>query len=79
MGGEELIGPRWAQATLAEAVEAKAGITRLLPALMIGVQVRMVGWQGSGDLAANARANCYAELLPGQSYAAGDVIRVLLR
>ena len=22
--------------------------------------VRMVGWQGSGDLAANARANCYA-------------------
>jgi molybdopterin molybdotransferase len=79
MGGESGAGPRWAQATLAEAVEGKAGLTRLLPARMDGVAVRLVSWQGSGDLTANARANCYAELLPGRGYAAGEVIRVLLR
>jgi molybdopterin molybdotransferase len=79
LGGETAPAPRWAQATLSEAVDGKPGLTRLLPARRDGVEVRVVGWQGSGDLAANARANCYAELLPGRSYAAGDVIRVLLR
>ncbi len=79
LGGEVSPQPRWAQATLAEEVGAKPGLTRLLPARMEGVEVRLVGWQGSGDLAANARANCYAELLPGRRYAAGEVVRVLLR
>ena len=79
LAGEASPGPRWAQATLAQAVAGKAGLTRLLPARMDGVTVSVVGWQGSGDLAANARANCYAELLPGAGYEAGDVIRVLLR
>jgi molybdopterin molybdotransferase len=79
MGGESGAGPRWAQARLAEAVAGKAGLTRLLPARMEGIAVRLVSWQGSGDLTANARANCYAELLPGRSYAAGEVIRVMLR
>ena len=46
---------------------------------MEGIFVTLTPWQGSGDLAANARANCYAELLPDRAYAAGDVIRVLLR
>jgi molybdopterin molybdotransferase len=79
LGGEADVAPRWALATSSEAVAAKPGLTRLLPARMDGVEVRLVGWQGSGDLAANARANCYAELLPGKAYAAGDVVRVLLR
>ena len=79
LGGEVSPQPRWAQATLAAEVGGKPGLTRLLPARMEGVQVRLVGWQGSGDLAANARANCYAELLPGRSYAPGEVVRVLLR
>ncbi len=79
LGGEESPQPRWAQATLAEQVGDKPGLTRLLPARMEGIEVRLVGWQGSGDLAANARANCYAELLPGRSYALGEVVRVLLR
>ncbi len=79
LGGEDVDGPRWVQATLTEAVNYKPGLTRLLPCRMDGVNARLVGWQGSGDLAANARANCYAELLPGRSYAAGEVIRVLLR
>ena len=79
LGGEVNPQPKWAQATLAEEVGARPGLTRLLPARMDGVQVRLVGWQGSGDLAANARANCYAELLPGRRYAPGEVVRVLLR
>jgi molybdopterin molybdotransferase len=43
-------------------------------------EVRLVSWQGSGDLAANARANCYAVLPPDKDrFAAGDVITILLR
>lgn len=79
LAGEMVAEPRWAQATLGEKISGKPGITRLLPARMDGVTVKLTGWQGSGDLAANARANCYAELLPGRSYAADEVIRVLLR
>ena len=79
LGGEVHPQPRWAQATLAEEVAGRPGLTRLLPARMDGVEVQLVGWQGSGDLAANARANCYAELLPGRSYARSEVVRVLLR
>jgi molybdopterin molybdotransferase len=79
LGGESGCRPRWAQATLLEAVAGKPGLTRLLPARMEGIGVRVVPWQGSGDLAANARANCYAKLLPGRDYRKGEVIRVLLR
>jgi molybdopterin molybdotransferase len=71
------------QATLAEEVKAKAGLTRILPAILRHdlerPEVRIVGWQGSGDLAANARANCYAVLADGRSYNSGDAISVLLR
>jgi len=77
-------GPRFAQATLAEDVEGKPGLMRILPALLTADRVRpkvkLVGWQGSGDLAANARANCYAVLPPeNERFAAGDVITILLR
>jgi molybdopterin molybdotransferase len=79
LSGETGVAPKWAQATLAEAVSAQPNITRLLPARMEGVAVRLIPWQGSGDLAANARANCYAEFLPDRAYSSGDVLRVLLR
>jgi molybdopterin molybdotransferase len=76
-------GPRFVQATLAEEVKGKAGLTRILPAILRHdlerPEVRIVGSQGSGDLAANARANCYAVLEDGRSYNSGDVISVLLR
>jgi molybdopterin molybdotransferase len=42
-------------------------------------EVRLVVSHGSGDLAANARANCYAVLAEGRDYKTGDVISVLLR
>jgi molybdopterin molybdotransferase len=59
-------------------------VTRFLPAIVESdwkqVSVRPVPWQGSGDLAANARANAFV-VLPGgvQSFAAGESMRVLLR
>jgi molybdopterin molybdotransferase len=81
--GAGVAGPRFVQATLAEEVRARAGLTRLLPASLTHdlaqPQVRLVGWQGSGDLAANARANCYAVLPDGRDLHAGDAITVLLR
>jgi molybdopterin molybdotransferase len=71
------------QATLAEDMRGKAGLTRLLPGRLTydveRPEVRLVEWQGSGDLAANARANCYAVLAGGKDLRAGDVISVLLR
>ena len=84
MSGAGVSPPRFVQATLAEEVAAKPGLTRVLPACLVPSrvrpEVRVVGWQGSGDLAANARANCYAVLPPGEErFAAGDVITILLR
>jgi len=83
MCGAEVAGPKFVQATLADGVRAKVGLTRLLPAILrhdlVRPEVRVVGWQGSGDLAANARANCYAVLPDGRDLQAGDVISVLLR
>lgn len=84
MGGGAVEGPRFVQATLSEGVEGKAGLTRVLPARVtydrVKPTVRVVGWQGSGDLGANARANCYAVLPDGvEKFDVGNVITVLLR
>jgi molybdopterin molybdotransferase len=84
MSGAAVEGPRFVQATLGEEVAGKAGLMRVLPARMttdrVRPEVKVVGWQGSGDLAANARANCYAVLPPEKErFAVGDVITILLR
>jgi molybdopterin molybdotransferase len=83
MCGASVAGPKFVQATLGEDVKGKSGLTRLLPALLRSdleqPEVRLVGWQGSGDLVANARANCYAVFPEGRDLRAGDAITVLLR
>jgi molybdenum cofactor synthesis domain len=84
MRGASGEGPRFAQATLADAVPGKAEFTRVLPARLTpnrkDPKVKLVLWHGSGDMAANARANCYAVLPPEvERFQAGDVITVLLR
>ncbi len=76
--------PRFAEARLAEDVRGGAKVTRFLPAVIQGdwqeVTVRPVPWQGSGDLAANARANGFVVLPLGvEAFHAGDTVRVLLR
>jgi molybdopterin molybdotransferase len=81
--GAGVAGPRFVQATLAEVAKGKNGLTRILPAIvrhdLERPEVRIVGSQGSGDLAANSRSNCYAVLPEGRDCKAGDVISVLLR
>ena len=84
MCGSAIHGPRFVQATLAEDAAGKPGLMQILPARLTPIrvqpEVRLVSWQGSGDLAANARANCYAVLPPEKErFAAGDVITILLR
>jgi molybdopterin molybdotransferase len=83
MCGAGVSGPKFVQATLAENLKGKSGLTRILPATLrhdlVRPEVRLVESQGSGDLGANARANCYAVLPDGRDLRAGDVITVLLR
>ncbi len=76
--------PRFAEARLTEEVRGGAKVTRFLPAVIEGdwqgVTVRPVPWQGSGDLAANARANGFVVLPFGvEAFRAGETVRVLLR
>jgi molybdopterin molybdotransferase len=82
--GAGVTKPRFVKAILAEDVAGNAALTRVLPARLSPErerpEVKLVGWQGSGDLSANARANCYAVLPPEvERFSAGDVITVLLR
>ena len=84
MQGATVRGPQFTQATLGEAIAGKPGLMRVLPAWLssdrVKPEVKLVPWQGSGDLVANARANCYAVLPPDRErFAVGDVITVLLR
>jgi molybdopterin molybdotransferase len=84
LGGCFVEGPQFMQATLVDAAESRPGMTRVLPARLtsnrVRPEVRLVAWQGSGDMTANARANCYA-VLPGDvpHFRPGDVITILAR
>ena len=84
LAGRRDVAPRFVEARLAEDVKGGARVTRFLPAEMVsawdGVMVGIVGWQGSGDVAANARGNCYVVLPAGvEGFARGETVRVLLR
>ncbi len=76
--------PFLAEARLAEVVAVRPGLTRFLPALLTsslgGATVRTTGWQGSGDLNANARANCYLVVPPdAERLGEGTTVTVLLQ
>ena len=64
-------------------VKTKTGLTRFLPAACTFAgaipQVALVPWQGSGDLAAMARANCFL-VVPEEAdrLRAGSTVRILL-
>jgi molybdopterin molybdotransferase len=60
----------------------RPGLTRFLPAAVSadGSEVTPVPWHGSGDVPAMSRANAYLVADPDRpEYAAGDLIRVLLK
>jgi molybdopterin molybdotransferase len=56
-------------------IRVKPGLKRFLPAILSGTyehaQVELVPWQGSGDIAARARANCYIVISPDQERISG--------
>ncbi len=76
LGGELTYTPRFALAELGAPVRNKPGLTRFLPALHRHPLVEAIPWQGSGDLASTAKANCFlvvppeaGDLQPGASVA----------
>jgi molybdopterin molybdotransferase len=70
------------QARLTKDVRHKPGLTRFLPARVSadGSTVTPEPWQGSGDVNSLARANAFLVTEPDrESWAAGELIRVLLK
>ena len=73
---------RLLQSQLSKDLRQKTGLTRFLPAQVStdGSTVTPEPWQGSGDIAALSRANAFLVTDPDrESWAAGDMIRVLLK
>jgi molybdopterin molybdotransferase len=81
MTPQPLIFPR---ARLKSEIRTKTGLKRFLPAVLSGefenAEVELVRWQGSGDIAALARANCYVVIPPDRGQIdAGEWVPLLLR
>ncbi len=71
-------------AKLKSEIKTKTGLKRFLPAILSGefeqAEVELARWQGSGDIAATARANCYVMIPPDRErIAAGEWVPVLMR
>ena len=71
-------------ARLKSEIKVKPGLKRFLPATLSGqfeqAEVELVRWQGSGDIAATAAANCYIVIPPDEeTIKAGDWAPVLIR
>jgi molybdopterin molybdotransferase len=72
------------EARLAEALKEKPGVTHFLPARVewreAAPEVKALKWQGSGDIAALAKANCFL-VVPAdrEKIEAGESVSVLLR
>ncbi len=75
---------RFLKAKLKSEIKTKPGLTRFLPAILSGefenVEVELVRWQGSGDIAATALANCYIVIPPDcELIEAGEMVPVMTR
>ena len=71
-------------ARLKKEIRIKPGLKRFLPAILSGefedCGVELVPWQGSGDIAATARANCYIAIPDDREHiAAGEWVAVMMR
>jgi molybdopterin molybdotransferase len=71
-------------AKLKSGIKTKPGLKRFLPAILSGefeqAEVELTHWQGSGDIAAVARANCYIVIPPDRErIVAGEWVPVLMR
>lgn len=84
LSGAEPSRLKSAKAALKTEFKTKTGLTRFLPAALTGglndPQVETIPWQGSGDMLAAARANCYLVVPPDRDrLEAGEMVTVLLR
>jgi len=75
---------RFLRAQLKSQIKTKTGLKRFLPGVLSGqfesCEVALVPWQGSGDLAALARSNCYIVIPPDREVIpAGEWVPVLPR
>ena len=85
LSGEKALAPQFAAARLARDARGKPNLTRFIPAratidALPGnmPSVVPVPWQGSGDLAAFARANCFLVIPEGADHvASGDIVTIL--
>ena len=71
-------------AMLKSEIKTKPGLKRFLPAILSGefeqAGVELIPWQGSGDIAATARANCYIVIPPDRErIAAGEWVPLIMR
>ena len=71
-------------ARLKSEIRVKKGLKRFLPAILSGrfehAEIELIAWQGSGDIAATARANCYIVISPDcEHIAAGEWVAVMMR
>ena len=69
-------------ARLKTEILTKTGLKRFLPGMLLGefeqAEVELARWQGSGDVAAMARANCYIVIPPDRErIAAGEWVAVM--
>jgi len=72
------------EARLGEVLNEKPGVTHFLPARMEGQgaerEVKVLKWQGSGDVSALARANCFVVVpMEREKVEAGERVEVMLR
>jgi molybdopterin molybdotransferase len=70
-------------AKLKSEIKTKPGLKRFLPAILSGefeqAEVELLRWQGSGDIAATARANCYIVIPPDrEGIAPGEWVPILM-
>jgi molybdopterin molybdotransferase len=84
LSGAEARAVPLVEARLAEALKEKPGMTHFLPARVewggLAPEVKALKWQGSGDIAALAKANCFL-VVPAEreKIEAGENVSVLLR
>ena len=69
---------------LKKEIKVRTGLTRFLPGLLTGqfgeLEVELAPWQGSGDIAGAARANCYLVVPPDRErIAPGETVAVWMK
>jgi molybdopterin molybdotransferase len=83
LAGQSAEPLRFLHARLKSEIKTRTGLKRFLPAMLSGQfeasEVELLKWQGSGDIAANARANCYVVIPPDRErIPAGEWVPILL-